>query len=250
MAIYNSESNEALSLEGVHLYHFPMSSCSQRVRFGLAEKGVTWESHILDMRADEHLTPRYKAINPNAVVPTLVYDGQVVLESNDILFYLDEIFEGPSLVSPDEADQDIGHSLIDLSSDNQNALKTMTHELLFRGSLVFTPEDLEAKAKAGAKEESLAFMTDFAENGEAWLARFKQACDEMNAALAQLEARLTESPWLTGADFGLVDISWSVNLFRLRLCKFDLGAYPKLNQWADQVHERPAFKSAVSEYKV
>lgn len=249
MAIYNSESNEALSLEGVHLYHFPMSSCSQRVRFGLAEKGVAWESHILDMRADEHLTPRYKAINPNAVVPTLVHDGQVILESNDILFYLDEIFEGPSLVSADVKDQDIAHALIDLSSDNQIALKTLTHELLFRDSLVFTPEDLDAKAKAGAFDESLAFMKDFAENGEAWQARVTQASADMNAALAQLEARLTDSVWLTGPEFGVVDISWSVNLFRLRLCKYDLEAYPRVNQWADQVLERPAFKAAVSEYK-
>src|SRR5260370_35256659 len=31
-------------------------------------------------------------LNPNAVVPTLIHDGQVVIESSVILYYLDEAF--------------------------------------------------------------------------------------------------------------------------------------------------------------
>ena len=85
MALYDSPSSEAQGLEGLHLYHFVLSNCSQRVRFALEEKGLDWESHHVDIPSNAHLTPAYQQINPNAVVPTLVHDGQVILESNDII---------------------------------------------------------------------------------------------------------------------------------------------------------------------
>ncbi len=45
MAITETSNQSITSLKGVHLYHFGMSSCSQRVRFALEEKGVGWERH-------------------------------------------------------------------------------------------------------------------------------------------------------------------------------------------------------------
>jgi len=35
---------EVLGLRGLHLYHFSMSNCSQKVRLCLTEKGLAWES--------------------------------------------------------------------------------------------------------------------------------------------------------------------------------------------------------------
>jgi hypothetical protein len=59
------------------LYHNDMSTCAQKVRFALVEKGVSWESRHLDLRARDHQTPEYLRLNPNAVVPTIVHDGTV-----------------------------------------------------------------------------------------------------------------------------------------------------------------------------
>jgi len=36
------------------LYHNDMSSCAQKVRLCLAEKGLSWESRHLNLRAGEH----------------------------------------------------------------------------------------------------------------------------------------------------------------------------------------------------
>jgi len=79
------------------LYHNDMSSCAQKVRLCLAEKGLEWESKHLDLRAGEHQQPWYVKLNPRAVVPTLI-DGDIVIpESNVINEYLDERFPNPPL---------------------------------------------------------------------------------------------------------------------------------------------------------
>jgi glutathione S-transferase len=79
------------------LYHNDMSSCAQKVRLMLAEKGLEWESRHLDLRAGEHQQDWYIKLNPRAVVPTLIDGDIVVPESNVINEYLDERFPDPVL---------------------------------------------------------------------------------------------------------------------------------------------------------
>jgi len=83
------------------LYNFPQSTCSQKVRLVLWEKGLAFEDHIVDHRSREHLKPAYLALNPNGVVPTLVHDGAVIIDSSVICEYLDETFPTPSMSMPD-----------------------------------------------------------------------------------------------------------------------------------------------------
>jgi glutathione S-transferase len=52
----------------LELYHGTTSVCAQKVRLTLAEKGLEWQSRLLELNGD-HLTPEYLQINPNGVVP-------------------------------------------------------------------------------------------------------------------------------------------------------------------------------------
>ena len=106
MGLYHSTNDEVRTFKGLHLYHFTFSNCSQRVRIALEEKGLRWTSHHLDLAANEHATPEYRTINPNGVVPTLVHDGRVYIESNDIISYLDEAFPEPPLTPTDTASRE------------------------------------------------------------------------------------------------------------------------------------------------
>ena len=76
------------SLEGLHLWHAPMSSCSQRVRIALAETGRAYESHVINLEKDEHATPEYQAIHPKGLVPALVDNGHLFIESIDIIRHI------------------------------------------------------------------------------------------------------------------------------------------------------------------
>src|SRR5690348_8462765 len=83
------------------LYHNDMSSCAQKVRLCLAEKGVQWESRHLNLRAGDHQQDWYVKLNRRAVVPTLIDGDIVVPESNVINEYLDERFPDPPLMPTD-----------------------------------------------------------------------------------------------------------------------------------------------------
>jgi glutathione S-transferase len=76
----------------LELYHAGLTSCPKKVRHCLHEKGLHYQSRFVDLMRFEHHDPAYLALNPNGVVPTLVHDGAVVIESGVINEYLDEVF--------------------------------------------------------------------------------------------------------------------------------------------------------------
>ena len=82
------------------LYHGRTSVCSVKARLALAEKAVDFESRLLTLRGDQ-FEPAYMKLNPNAVVPTLVHDDKVIIESTVIMHYVDECFPGASLMPAD-----------------------------------------------------------------------------------------------------------------------------------------------------
>jgi glutathione S-transferase len=66
------------------------------VRLLLEEKKIPWESHHIFLAKRENITEEYFGINPKGVVPSLVHDGKIITESNDILIYLEDTFPDPS----------------------------------------------------------------------------------------------------------------------------------------------------------
>tara|TARA_B100001057_G_scaffold99125_2_gene95887 strand:- start:3936 stop:4754 length:819 start_codon:yes stop_codon:yes gene_type:complete len=59
------------------------------VRVALAEKGLSYESKLIKLCDQypeaENLSPEYLAINPKGIVPSLDIDGEIVLESTNII---------------------------------------------------------------------------------------------------------------------------------------------------------------------
>src|SRR6478736_2073770 len=90
------KTREVLGWKGVHVLHFMGSSCSQKLRIFLNLKGIKWESHLVDLFANENFQPWFLGINPRGLVPVLVHDGAVHIESNDIIQYLEQKISNPS----------------------------------------------------------------------------------------------------------------------------------------------------------
>ncbi len=249
MGVYESLSQEAPSLKGLHLYQFGPSNCSQRVRLALEEKGLEWTAHTLNAAKNEHLHPDYQAINPKRVVPTLVHDGTVVIDSNDILIYLDEKFPEPSLLPTDKASRaDLDQLLAD-SSAFQMVIKTLSHGLLFRKMRRISDEDFAYFSDVDLEPERIAFYQDYMADAEAWAARMDEAQEQMHRALRKLDAILAKREWLNGSAFGLADISWIANVYRLMMAKLPVNQYAHVEAWADRIIDRPTFDKAVASYK-
>ncbi len=92
------KTREVLDWKGVHVLHFMGSSCSQKLRVFLNLKGIPWESHHIDLPGNENFRPWFLGINPRGLVPVLVHDGAVHIESNDIITYLERTFPMPKLI--------------------------------------------------------------------------------------------------------------------------------------------------------
>ena len=75
------------------LYDYFRSSAAYRVRIGLKLKGLDYQSIPVHLVRDggEQLKPEYRAINPGALVPSLVDEGATMTQSLAILEYLDEV---------------------------------------------------------------------------------------------------------------------------------------------------------------
>ncbi|MGB0513889.1 MAG: maleylacetoacetate isomerase [Wenzhouxiangellaceae bacterium] len=87
------------------LYGYWRSSASYRVRIALNLKAVSWRQksvHLVRDGGQQH-SAEYRALNPQAQVPTLI-DGELTLtQSPAILEYLDEKYPAPALLPADLA---------------------------------------------------------------------------------------------------------------------------------------------------
>lgn len=87
------------------LYGYFRSSAAYRVRIALNVKGIDFQTVAVHLLKDggQQLSDTYKALNPTALVPTLV-DGELTIgQSMAILEYLEETHPQPPLLPADSA---------------------------------------------------------------------------------------------------------------------------------------------------
>lgn len=83
------------------LYNFFRSGTSHRLRIALNLKGLASDYRAVDLRQEEHLRPDFLAINPQGLVPALVHEGRVLIQSPAIIEWLEERWPTPPLLPPD-----------------------------------------------------------------------------------------------------------------------------------------------------
>ena len=237
----------------VRLYHGSISSCSQKVRMALAEKGVAFTGTVLNLRAGDQYDPEYRKLNPGAVVPTLVNGAEVIIESTVINEYIDEAFSGPALkpASPAERASMRGWTK-QLDESLHGAVVILSFCIAFRNDfLPKTAEDMTsfyARMNNPEKEkfyrEAIAMGMDHA--------GFIPAVQRYRKLLHDMEAALADRDWLAGRSFSLADIGIAPYLTRLE----QLGL---AGMWADKAHvaawyerarQRPSYQTAVTDWLV
>ena len=78
------------------LYNYFRSGTSHRLRIALQIKGLDYEYVAVNLRSEEHLQPAFKALNPQGLLPALVDDDQVMIQSPAILEWLEEKHPTPA----------------------------------------------------------------------------------------------------------------------------------------------------------
>lgn len=255
MIIPNDEvtTDEVKSWSGVHLLHFQGSACSQKVRILLREKGISYTSHPVNLGTEQHVTPWYLGINPRGVVPVLVHDGVVHVESNDILEYIDSSLSSESAsffpVDPEEC-AFVTQNLA-LEDSLHMDLRSLTMGFIMPRRLVQKSEaTLRRWETEGAENPKRAievkWWRDFARDGIS-AERAKSAVAAHRAAFEILEQRLDASEWLIGGRLSVLDIAWFITTTRLRTAGYALADHPNLFAWHQRLQSRPCFREETSD---
>jgi glutathione S-transferase len=229
------------------LYNAPQSTCSQRVRFVLNAKGLVFEEKKLDLLEGDQLKPDYLALNPNGVVPTLVHDGEVVIDSTVIIEYLDEaVPQGETFTPREPGERARMRSLMRFIDEMPAAaVRVPTFNLAFLPRFAKMSEEeflAFAESKPLRKEFMLAMgRTGFPEKDmNASLERMRRTYERMDAAIAQSGG----GPFLQGSRPTLADISVMPALVRMD----DLGLAgmwadrPAIGRWYAAIRSHPAFR--------
>lgn len=249
------QTKDVLGWKGLHLFHFKGSTCSQKTRIVLRLKGIEWTSHHLDLPRKQHLKPFYMGINPRGLVPTLVHDGAVIIESNDILAYLEERFPEPPLFP--KIDSGRIASLLKAEDDLHLDIRALTMRFVFPTFLTKRPEkDIAAYEQAGTgtiagerdehRDHEMAFWRDMNANGGITDRQACLAVERFRAAINRFDEGLVSHCFLTGESLTLVDIAWYIYARRLLIAGYPMARWhPRFANWFDQLNALPEFHDEV-----
>src|SRR6266478_8893241 len=217
------------------LYNAPQSTCSQRVRFVLNAKEISFAEIKLDLLAGDQLKPDYLALNPNGVVPTLDHDGAIVIDSSVIIEYLDEIAPAPASFTPrDPVVRAKMRALMRFIDEMPAAaVRVPTFNLAFLPRFAAMSED-EFLAFAESKPLRKEFMLAMGRKGfpqkemDAAIQRLRRTYERMDS-----EIEKSGGPWLLGEELSLADIALMPAIVRMA----DLGQetawqdLPRVQRW-------------------
>jgi glutathione S-transferase len=202
----------------------------------------------LDLRAGDTQRPDYIALNPNQLVPTLVHDGRVIIESNIICEYIDDVWPDPPL-RPDDAYGCARMRLwlkplddwVHAACGTVSLCVAFRHQFLRRGAA-------EVKAYGDRlvdpfRRERLHQALEHGMDAPF----FAPAARRLGKLIGDLDAALAEQPFLAGARYSLADLAYAPYMVRFIGIGFGdaIAARPRVACWADALFARPAYKTGV-----
>lgn len=240
----------------ITLFHHPGSLCSQKVRLALAEKGVPFESRVVDIgpRA-ENYERWYAELNPRMVVPTLVHDGRVVTDSARIVRYIDEQFAGPVLRAETDEARSIEDAWIALA--DSLPLRELSYGTLrgpFGWILRHSDRVRLRKLERGrdANPDLAPLYQARIDDVRQWFEvsrnprKVSELVDSVNATLAKLDAHIRQRAFIAGAHYGLADILWTVVIARLYALglRSTVDAHRNVARYFARIEQRPSLARA------
>jgi maleylpyruvate isomerase len=200
------------------LYTYFRSSAAFRVRIALNLKNLHWQPEVIWLPSGEQAGPAYQAVNPQALVPTLVEDDRRLAQSMAIIEYLDEVHPEPRLLPGGPRDRARIRSLAQLIAcdvhpvNNLRILKYLKREM-------------------GQAQDAI----------DRW---YRHWCEQ---GLAAYERQLGDGgtgKFSHGDQVTLADVCLVPQVFNAQRYEVDMGAYPLTMKVFENCMTLPAFDAA------
>lgn len=233
-----------------------MSICAAKVRIAMAEKDEEWHGHLLDLIGGDQFKPDYVKLNPKSVVPTLVHDDKIVVESNVIIEYLDDAFPDPPLRLADAYDRACMRLLLKRLDDGSDGIHRDMSVISFgagyRTQLLAktaNKTELDAQIDKSMNSNSKRWLRDVIHRGVA-SEDFVNAIWNIDKLLSDFEDILQHSPWLAGGDYSLADTAYTSYMTRLEMLNFTSmwENRPRVTEWYTRLKNRESFKSGILDW--
>ena len=236
----------------LYLYHGTTSVCAIKARLTLTEKNLAWDGEVLDLQRGDQHRPDYGKLNPNHVVPTLVHDGRVLIESTLIIEYLDEAFATPALMPADPYARAQARLWMKKIDDYLHAAcSTVTFAIAFRKVLLKkTAQELEARFAAMPDPAYRERQRLSVQHGVK-APHVPPALRNYDRYIGEMEAALARTPYLAGETYSLADIAATPYVNRAAALGMDrlwVGRRPRVEDWFARMRARPSFATAVTEW--
>ena len=183
----------------------------------LEELGVPYERIDAGLQFGVNDTAEYRAMNPNARVPTIDDDGFILWESNTIARYIARKF-GDGRLWPDDVQNKANQDRwMDWQQTTMIGPVNVMFVPLVRGGGDASPEAIERGRKAA------------------------------EGVMAMLEAWLANNEQISGKDFGVADCVLGPSIHRWFNLPIERPHMPNLERWFKALMQRPAAKKVIIE---
>jgi glutathione S-transferase len=235
-------------IEPITLYHYWSSTCSQKARFALLEKGLDWDSRHVDIFKFEHWDDDYVKLNSNGTVPTMTHGSLVITDSNIMLEYLDDAFPDPSLRPESAGQRSLMRYWMKQADNAQKFAIKIGFNLRIKPRMAhLSKAELRVIGKRNPNPEIRASWLRKIEHGVPQ-EQVDQGYAAFEALANRIEQQTRKTAWLAGDEFSLADIALSPYLNRIEVLEHPeilaSSARPALARWWLNLQDRPAYKTA------
>lgn len=244
---------EILDWKGIHLFHFSGSACSQKLRIFFNIKKINWNSHVINLIKQEQFSEWFLGINPRGLVPTLVHDGDVHIESNEIMAYLDDVYKDNKLFPIDLIDE-INKDLA-FEDSLHHDLRRLTFRYIIPHALgKKNPSTIDAKeqfegtiqGKADEnKSKEILFWKNHYKNGITD-DEIVESANKFKNIYEDFDKTLKNQKYLKGDKFTVVDLAWYVSTKRLAMAGIPIEKYKNVQKWFSNLDNDENFKKEIN----
>ena len=246
------KTEEILDWKGIHLFHFSGSACSQKLRIFFNIKKINWNSHVINLIKQEQFSEWFLGINPRGLVPTLVHDGDVHIESNEIMAYLDGVYKNNKLFPIDLIDE-INKDLA-FEDSLHHDLRRLTFRYIIPHALgKKNPSTIDAKeqfvgtiqGKADEnKSKEILFWKNHYQNGITD-GEIIESANKFKNIYEDFDKTLKNQKYLKGDEFTVVDLAWYVSTKRLAMAGIPIEKYKNVQKWFSNLDNDENFKKEI-----